>query len=61
MFWREADPMLSARAAAAHFSDGQKMYVAGGIGGDGAPVDSVEVYEGGAWSAKARLPSATSG
>ena len=53
--------MLSARAAAAHFSDGQRMFVAGGIGGAGDPLDSVEVYEGGAWAARARLPSATKG
>ena len=59
--WRSAEPMLNARAKMAYFSDGQKMYVAGGLGASGGPIDSVEVYETGTWTARESLPSATSG
>lgn len=53
--------MLNARAKMAYFSDGQKMYVAGGLGASGGPIDSVEVYEIGRWTTKMSLPTATEG
>ena len=59
--WQNAEPMSKARAKMAYYSDGQRMYVAGGLGASGSPIDSVEVYETGAWTARESLPSATSG
>lgn len=59
--WQKAEPMLNARAKMAYFSDGQKMYVAGGLGASGGPIDSVEVYEIGRWTTKMSLPTATEG
>ena len=59
--WHKAEPMANARAKMAYFSDGQRMYVAGGLGASGSPIDSLEMYEIGTWTARKRLPSATSG
>ena len=59
--WQGAEPMLHARAKMAYSSDGQRMYVAGGLGASGSPIDSVEMYEIGSWTARKSLPSGTSG
>ena len=49
------------RAKAAHHANGKIFIIAGGEDGDGAALNSAEVYSEGSWSAVSNMPTSTSG
>ncbi|HET9157684.1 MAG TPA: kelch repeat-containing protein, partial [Myxococcaceae bacterium] len=61
--WTSLPPMTTARSGAMAKAIGGKIYVAGGMGGDGASLDSVEVFDpaaaggAGAWGTAASMGS----
>jgi N-acetylneuraminic acid mutarotase len=54
--WRSAPPMLHARSAHAVASTSDAIYVIGGTGAGGAPVLSVERFDGNRWLDETSLP-----
>ncbi len=56
--WTTAPPLLQARAAHAVVTVGVSIYAIGGTGADGAPVRSVERFDGRTWRPETLLPAA---
>lgn len=54
--WRSAPPMLHARSAHAVASTSEAIYAIGGTGAGGAPVLSVERFDGNRWLDETSLP-----
>ena len=59
--WKSLPSMSEARAKAAHYSDGNIMFIAGGEDGAGAGIGTAEKFWDGAWYAMSDLPSPTKG
>lgn len=58
--WVEMPPLLVPRASAAAATIGDRIVVAGGVGADGAPLRSTEIFDGTAWKPGADMPTARS-
>ncbi len=56
--WASAPPMTNARAAHAIASNGSSVWVIGGTGAGGAPVLSIERFDGRQWTDEGSLPGA---
>ncbi len=56
--WSTAPPLLQARAAHAAVRVGGSIFAIGGTGATGAPVSSVERFDGRRWRLETRLPVA---
>ena len=61
LHWSSFPAMSVERAKAAHHANGKIFIIAGGEDGDGAALNSAEVYSEGSWSAISNMPSSTSG
>ena len=59
--WKSLPSMSKARAKAAHYSDGNILFIAGGEDDAGAAIGTAEKFWDGAWYPMSDLPSPTKG
>ena len=59
--WHRSPFMSVRRARAASYSNGDVFVVAGGTSNGGAITDTVEKFDGTAWTSAQSLPAATKG
>jgi N-acetylneuraminic acid mutarotase len=54
--WVELPPLLQPRAAAAAAVVGNRIIVSGGVGANGKPITTTEVFDGNTWTLGAEMP-----